>query len=366
MPLAAAVEPVLGSAYSAHVNPQWVRLLNLLQMNVRYERCPGAELFTTTVAAFWISFPDTAFTTPATTTRRLLTHSRMNWIAAVRPCCRATCPSLPANWPRASATAPAAAWRKCSSAAPGARASRPRSSFRAPTPAAGAALRQRSLSRSDMRRAFADGRSVLERRLRAAAAGPASGALRRSWKRSKRSLRPSDMPPIIVEPMQAEAGIRVPHAGLPAQTRSNCAAVTARCWCWMRCRPGCTAPDLSLPPPIRRRAGHGDSRESPERRARSRRARLLMTEADLRLGVRFAEARHRAHLHFSENALAMRAGLATLDVLEGRSSASAPKRLGTDFVRDSRGRCRDIEMVREVRGARAALGIEFKPPRNSA
>ncbi len=32
--------------YSDHVNPQWVRLLNLLQMNVRYERCSGSELFT--------------------------------------------------------------------------------------------------------------------------------------------------------------------------------------------------------------------------------------------------------------------------------------------------------------------------------
>lgn len=36
-----------GSAeYSNRVNPQWVRLLNLLQMNVRYRRCAGAELFT--------------------------------------------------------------------------------------------------------------------------------------------------------------------------------------------------------------------------------------------------------------------------------------------------------------------------------
>lgn len=34
------------SAYSAHVNPQWVRLLDLLQMNVQYVRCQGAELFT--------------------------------------------------------------------------------------------------------------------------------------------------------------------------------------------------------------------------------------------------------------------------------------------------------------------------------
>jgi ornithine--oxo-acid transaminase len=32
--------------YAERVNPQWVRLLNLLEMNVRYERCVGAELFT--------------------------------------------------------------------------------------------------------------------------------------------------------------------------------------------------------------------------------------------------------------------------------------------------------------------------------
>ncbi len=34
--------------YSEHVNPQWVRLLSLLEMNVRYTRCVGAELFTST------------------------------------------------------------------------------------------------------------------------------------------------------------------------------------------------------------------------------------------------------------------------------------------------------------------------------
>ena len=33
-------------AYAEHVNPQWVRLLDLLEMNVRYERCVGAELLT--------------------------------------------------------------------------------------------------------------------------------------------------------------------------------------------------------------------------------------------------------------------------------------------------------------------------------
>ena len=35
-----------GKSYQEHVNPQWVRLLNVLEMNARYTRCTGAELFT--------------------------------------------------------------------------------------------------------------------------------------------------------------------------------------------------------------------------------------------------------------------------------------------------------------------------------
>jgi ornithine--oxo-acid transaminase len=42
-----ATVPSLDRLYSQYVNPQWVRLLNLLQMNERYERCQGVELFTT-------------------------------------------------------------------------------------------------------------------------------------------------------------------------------------------------------------------------------------------------------------------------------------------------------------------------------
>jgi len=34
------------TGYSEHVNPQWVKLLSLLEMNVRYSRCVGVELFT--------------------------------------------------------------------------------------------------------------------------------------------------------------------------------------------------------------------------------------------------------------------------------------------------------------------------------
>jgi len=34
------------SQYEKYVNPQWVRLLDLLRMNIRYTRCEGVELFT--------------------------------------------------------------------------------------------------------------------------------------------------------------------------------------------------------------------------------------------------------------------------------------------------------------------------------
>ena len=44
MPLTAT--RVRTTLYQDRVNPQWVRLLNVLELNVRYTRCSGTELFT--------------------------------------------------------------------------------------------------------------------------------------------------------------------------------------------------------------------------------------------------------------------------------------------------------------------------------
>jgi ornithine--oxo-acid transaminase len=44
MPIA---ERLATGSYADHVNPQWVKLLNLLEMNLSYELCVGTELFTT-------------------------------------------------------------------------------------------------------------------------------------------------------------------------------------------------------------------------------------------------------------------------------------------------------------------------------
>src|SRR4051812_39288456 len=45
MPETAAASSV--ESYAEHVNPQWVRLLTLLDMNGQYERCQGTELIST-------------------------------------------------------------------------------------------------------------------------------------------------------------------------------------------------------------------------------------------------------------------------------------------------------------------------------
>src|SRR3954447_15010611 len=42
-----ASTPSLDASYSSHVNPQWVRLLDILGLNVSYRCCAGTELFTT-------------------------------------------------------------------------------------------------------------------------------------------------------------------------------------------------------------------------------------------------------------------------------------------------------------------------------
>ncbi len=53
--------------YERYVNPQWARLLDVLQMNVEYMRCVGAELHTIDGRCILDFISDTASTTLATT-----------------------------------------------------------------------------------------------------------------------------------------------------------------------------------------------------------------------------------------------------------------------------------------------------------
>ncbi len=65
---------------------------------------------------------------------------------------------------------------------------------------------------------------------------------------------------------------------------------------------------------------------------------------------------------FSENALAMRAGLATLEVIEDEGLAERAERWGAYLRARLREALSGYEMVKEVRGAGLMCGIEFRGP----
>src|ERR1022692_1863600 len=66
---------------------------------------------------------------------------------------------------------------------------------------------------------------------------------------------------------------------------------------------------------------------------------------------------------FGENGLAMRAGLATLDVLEHDSLGERAARLGEELRRQLADRLAPYEMEKSVRGAGMLSGIEFTAPK---
>jgi ornithine--oxo-acid transaminase len=69
---------------------------------------------------------------------------------------------------------------------------------------------------------------------------------------------------------------------------------------------------------------------------------------------------------FSENGLSMRAGLATLDVLQQEQLGPRALRLGEDFRAKLRDELAPFDMVKEVRGMGLLSGIEFVPPKKLA
>jgi ornithine--oxo-acid transaminase len=69
---------------------------------------------------------------------------------------------------------------------------------------------------------------------------------------------------------------------------------------------------------------------------------------------------------FSENSLSMRAGLATLDVLESENLGDRAAAIGADLQQRLSAALHNYEMIEQVRGKGLLLGIEFKAPRRLA
>jgi len=184
------------------------------------------------------------------------------------------------------------------------------------------------------------------------------------WTRLKRNL-PANASPLSLWNQFIGSGAFGFRRRIIFGQHSLCASVTERSSCWMRCRLVCIVRGPFL---AAHRFGvdsrYGRAGESDERRTGSG-ERGADDGRDLRFGLRIVTASDYPYLNFQrENGLAMRAALATLDVLEAEKlnlrAIEAGERLRTRLQEALGG----YEMVKAVRGEGLLLGVEFSAPRS--
>jgi len=166
---------------------------------------------------------------------------------------------------------------------------------------------------------------------------------------------------LVLEPVQAEAGIRVPSKQYLQKAQELCLK-TGTLFVIDEVQTGMFRTGTFLASTSSNSDRHCDSCESAQRRADARQRRADDRQ-NLPRRLFLAAAGHRAHLHLQRNSLSMRAGLASLDVLESQqlgrgqwSSAKHPRQIAqTNW--------RHFEMVKEVRGMGLLSGIEFVGPK---
>jgi ornithine--oxo-acid transaminase len=353
----------LGPLYAAHVNPRWVSLLDLLGMNVTYTRCRGTELTTSdgrTILDFLSGY--CVYNTG---------HNHPRTLAALERELKGLGPHM----------------------------------LQSHVPALAAELAQRlcALAGGRLTKVFftSSGSEGIETVIKFSRAqtgrngllycdgsfhGLTTGALSlmgNTWWRDgfgpllpgtaavpfgdiallERAVETREFAAFIIEPVQAESGIRVPPAEYLEAARRACRR-TGTLFVLDEVQTGLhrTGPFLA--------AHHFGLDPDMVVLAKALSGGLipcgavLMTDT-IHRAVYSSLSRSFIHAStFGENGLAMRAALATLDVLANEQLGARSLERGEALRGSLRRRIGHLEMVEEVRGIGLLNGISFRPPRS--
>jgi len=350
-------------AYCDHVNPQWVKLLRLLEMNLSYERCMGAELFTQDGLRI-LDFLSGYCVHNAG-------HNHPAIVSALKEELDRSGPVMLQS--NASELAGELAERLCHLAGGGLSkvffASSGSEGIETAIKFARAYTGRVGLLSSD--RAFH---------------GLTCGALSlmngEYWRKGFGPLLPESVTvpfgdlaalerelatrrhaAFFVEPIQAEGGIRVPEPGYLKGAQDLCRRYGSLLVAdevqtgMFRTGPFLASHHFGITPDIVVLAKALSGGLVPV-------SAVLMSDA-VHASVFSSFKRSIVHAStFGENSLSMRAGLATLDVLEGEGLGECAVQMGMDLQRQLAEALSGYEMVREVRGKGLLLGIEFTAPRS--
>ncbi len=168
---------------------------------------------------------------------------------------------------------------------------------------------------------------------------------------------------VVLEPIQAEAGVNLPPAGYLAEVQRLCEKYGALFVLdEVQTGLGRTGKFLAL--------HRYDVEPDMIVLAKALSGGLIPIGAVLMSDAIYKSVFHslgRAFIHtstFSENSLAMRAGLATLEVIEQEKLAERADTVGVAMRERLRSELASFEMVKEVRGEGLLTGIEFQSPRS--
>ncbi len=358
---ASTAELALDRVYAEHVNPQWVRLLNVLEMNVRYERCLGAELFTVggrRIVDFLSGYcvHNTGHNHPA------IVSALQEELSRGGPAMlQSHVPELAAELAHRLTTRAGGGLERVfftSSGSEGvetaikfARAHTRRANLLC---AAGAFHGLTCGALSLMTDAYwRDGFGPLLPGTQAVPFGDLEAL--------ERQLATREFAAFVVEPVQGEGGIRVPSPQYLKSAEALCRRfgtllvldeVQTGMW---RTGPFLAAHAFGVEPDIVVLAKALSGGLVP--------VGAVLTTRDISDSV-FSSMK-RAFVHastYGENALAMRAGLATMQVMEEERLGERASRLGALLRNQLREALASYEMVRAVRGEGLLCGIEFQAP----
>jgi ornithine--oxo-acid transaminase len=348
--------------YQEHVNPQWVRLLDALQMNVRYRRCAGVELHAEDGRKFLDFLSGYCVHNAGHNHPAIVTALQCELDREGPAMLQSHIPVLAGELGARLCKLAGGRLRKvffCSSGSEGVEAAikfaRAHTGRRGLAYASGAfhGLTCGALSLMDDG-FWRDGFGPLLQDTESVPFGdlPALEA----------KLRTGKIAALILEPVQSEAGIRVPPAGYLESAQAACRRygtlfVLDEVQTGMfRTGPFLAAHHYGLEPDLVVLAKALSGGLVPC-------GALLMSN---RVYESVYSSLKKAIVHtstFSENNLAMRAGLATLDVLEREHLGERAISMG-DYLRERlREALSAYEMVDAIRGIGLLNGIAFKAPR---
>jgi ornithine--oxo-acid transaminase len=352
----------VSARYAQHVNPQWVRLLGLLEMDVRYERCVGAELFTADgrrIVDFLSGY-----------CVHNVGHNHPDVVEALQRELARCGPAMIQT--HVADLAGELAERLCERA--GGRLSK---AFFASAGSEGveAAIK---FARAHTRRT---GILAAEHAFHGLTCGALSLMSDEFWREGfgpllpgvktvpfgslealERELKRKQFAAFIVEPIQSEAGVRVPHSDYLRNAEALCRRY-GTLFVLDEVQTGMYRTGTFL-------AAH-QFRVEPDMivLAKALSGGLVPVGAVLmsdEVCASVYSSLPRAFVHtstFGENSLAMRAGLATLEVLEREGLGERAIETGKYLREQLTGALREFEMVKEIRGVGLLMGIEFQAPK---